>query len=131
MFISISTSLGLIGVGLASTLREIISTNVYRSYSSILDSDKLVISTKTPNISKDIISSASLEEVYGSIDGNKGVKRIGVYYWNADYLFPTENYLSLDNDVTKPIGPYSSSYINEFELLLKSKSSGGVRSVIT
>ncbi|MBO5578682.1 MAG: ATP-binding cassette domain-containing protein [Bacilli bacterium] len=117
MFISISTSLGLIGVGLASTLREIISTNVYRSYSSILDSDKLVISTKTPNISKDVISSASLEEVYNSIDGNKGVKRIGVYYWNADYLFPTENYLSLDNDVTKPIGPYSSSYINEFELL--------------
>ena len=37
MLITLITSIGLIGVGLASTLSNIISSNLYRSYSSIID----------------------------------------------------------------------------------------------
>ncbi len=117
MFISLSTSLGLIGIGLASTLRDIISTNMYRSYSSIIDSDKIVVSSKATSYTKDVISSATYSEVMEVSKNKKGINRVGVYYWNVGYLFPTENFLSLDVDVTRPIGPFNSDYINEFDLL--------------
>ncbi len=116
-FISLSTSLGLIGVGLASTLRDIISTNMYRSYSAIIDSDKLVVSSKNPTTNRDIITSATYSEVNEIVKYNKGISRIGVYYWNTGYLFPTDNFLSIDTDVTRPIGSFNAEHINEFELL--------------
>lgn len=117
MFISLSTSLGLIGVGLASTLRDIISTNMYRSYSAIIDSDKIVVSSKNPNIEKDIITSASYSEITDVVKNTKSISHTGVYYWNAGYLFPTENFLSVDTDVTRAFGSFNSDSINEFDLL--------------
>lgn len=116
-FISLSTSLGLIGVGLASTLRDIISTNMYRSYSAIIDSDKLVVSSKNPTYNKDIITSATYSEVNEIVKYNSGISRVGVYYWNTGYLFPTENFISVNTDVTRPFGTFSADHINEFDLL--------------
>lgn len=123
LFITGSTSLGLIGIGLASTLSEIVSTNLIRSYSSIIDSDKLVISSKNPNIKKDLVTSASLEEVSEIKKDNLNIKDIGVYYWNTQNLFPDNDFICLDNGGSrKPIGTYSSKSVNEFALIESIKS---------
>ena len=123
LFITMSTSLGLIGVGLASTLSSIISTNLYKSYSSIIDSDKLIISSKTPNIEKDIVTSASYQEVMEFKNNNEGIKNIGVYYWNTESLFISDNFLSYDGGMyKKPIGNFSSTSVNEFAPLSSNKA---------
>ena len=123
MFVNLSTSFGLIGVGLASTLSEIVSSNLYRSYSSIIDSDKIVISNKTPNIKKDIVSSASYDEVNEIAKDNKGIKGIGVYYWGIDNYFPNDNYICLDTSgFKKPIGNFKASSVNEFAPLSSIRS---------
>ena len=46
MMVFLTTSLGLIGVGLGSVLSQIISTNLYKSYSSIIDSSKVIVKPK-------------------------------------------------------------------------------------
>ena len=122
-FITLSTSLGLIGIGLASALSEIVSTNLYRSYSSILDSDKIVVSLKNPNINKDIITSATLNEVNVFRKNNTNIKDIGAYYWNTNDIFLSNDFLSLDSDgVKKPFGNYGAKTVNEFALLSSNKS---------
>ena len=118
MFITLSTSLGLIGVGLASTLSEIVSTNLYRSYSSIIESDKIVISNKNSVSKKDVVTSASLSEVNQIVSSNSGISGVGVYYWSIDSYFPDENYLCLDKGgIKKPIDGFRASNVNEFGLL--------------
>ncbi len=117
LFISASTSFGLLGMGLASTLSEIVSTNLYRSYSSIIDSDKIIVSPKSSSSTKDIITSTSYEEAKETASFAPGVKNIGVYYWNTNYLFASEDYLSLDTEITRPIGSFSSDHINQFDAL--------------
>ena len=118
-FITTSTSLGLVGVGLATTLSDIVAKNLYRSYSSIVDTNKLVVSNKNDNYVKDELSSASYEEVNELFEDNKSdVSHIGVYYWNASYLFQDDNYLSLDiGGYSKSFGNFNSTSINEFRLL--------------
>ncbi len=123
MFITLSTSLGLIGVGLALSLRDIISTNLIKSYSSILDSDKIVVSSKSNNSEKDIVTSASIEEVLSLKNATKSIKDIGVYYWNVNDVFADDNYLSLDRGgFKKHIGNFQASSINEFALLSTAKN---------
>lgn len=119
MFISLSTSLGLIGVGLASTLSDIVSKNLYKSYSSIIDTNKLVVSNKSNSYIKDEITSATYNEVSEIMeDNNQDIKSIGVYYWNIPYLFPSDDYLALDSGgAVKPFGSFSSRHINEFQPL--------------
>ena len=118
MFITLSTSLGLIGVGLASTLSEIVSTNLYRSYSSIIESDKIVVSNKNSINKKDVITAASQSEVDQIASANNGISGIGVYYWAIDSYFPSENYLCLDKGgIKKPIDGFRASKVNEFGLL--------------
>ena len=115
LLITFVTSLGLIGVGLASTLKEIISSNLLTSYSSILDSDRIVISNKKDNIEKDYVTAASLQEVTTLVNENEFIDDYGIYYWNADSLFKDENFLSIDIDgIKRPIGEYNSRLINEF-----------------
>ncbi len=122
MFITVSTSLGLIGVGLATTLSEIVSTNLYRSYSSIIDSDKIVVSNKTPNTSKDIITSASFNEVKEIMTQEK-IENYGVYYWNVGDIFQSNNYICLDTFGSKrPFGNINCNHINEFALLETNKN---------
>ena len=117
-FITLSTSLGLIGVGLASTLSEIVSTNLYKSYSSIIDSDKIVVSNKNSTSKKDVITSASLTEVNEIKDSTNGIDSVGVYYWNIGSLFPNENYMCLNKSgIKKPIDGFNATKVNEYSLL--------------
>ncbi len=124
IFITISTSLGLLGVGLAVSLKDVISDNLYRSYSSIIDSDKLVVTPKTPNTEKDVVSAASYDEVLSFKETYSGVSNVGVYYWNFNSYFPTQDFLYMENknNSRKPLGTFNSTLINEYGLLSENKS---------
>lgn len=119
MFITFVTSFGLIGVGLASTLSNIISTNLYRSYTSILDDDRLILSSKETDTSKDIITGATYDEVSDLADDYKNdIDYIGVYYVNDFNTMFNYNvaYIEKGSEI-KPINGLSISDINEFGLL--------------
>ena len=119
LFITLITSLGLIGVGLASTLSNIISTNLYRSYSSILDDDRLIMSSKSLDTDKDVVTATSYEQVCQLYEDNQSdIDYVGVYYLNNfDSMF-TLNEVSLDlPGVSKPLNGLSLKLINEFSLL--------------
>ena len=124
IFITISTSLGLLGVGLAVSLKDVISDNLYRSYSSIIDSDKLVVTPKTPNSTKDVVSAASYEEIVSIKEEYKGISNVGIYYWNFDGYFPTQDFLYMENrnNSRKPLGTFNSTLVNEYGLLSENKS---------
>ena len=119
MFITLVTSFGLIGVGLASTLSNIISTNLYRSYSSILDDDRLILSSKEVDSSKDIISGTDIDEVSEiASDYQEDIDYVGVYYANDfknmfDYNVA---YIEKGSEI-KPINGLSIGDINEFGLI--------------
>lgn len=116
MLVTLITSIGLIGVGLASTLSNIISSNLYRSYSSIIDDDRLILSNKEIDGSKDIITSADYDEVMEVFESNKeDIDYVGVYYANDfDQMF-TINDVALDTAGTRrPLNGLSLKLINEF-----------------
>lgn len=118
-FITMVTSFGLIGVGLASTLSSIISSNLNRSYSSILDDDRLIMSNKEQSSGYDIVKSMDYDKINDIYNENKDdVNFVGVYYANDfDRMF-TYNVASLDQGgIIKPIPGLSIKYINEFSLL--------------
>ena len=118
-FITLSTSLGLIGIGLATVLKDIVSTNLYRSYSSIIDKNKIVVSNKDNSFKRDEVSSASFDEVSELYEQYQNdINHMGVYYWNCSYLFETDDYLAVDSGgYQKPFASFNSGHINEFKLL--------------
>lgn len=119
MFITLVTSIGLIGIGLASTLSNIISTNLYRSYSSILDDDRLILSSKETSSYKDIISGADYDEVIKiSKDYENDINHIGVYYANDfNKMFDYNvSYIEKGSEI-KPINGLTLGDINEFGLI--------------
>lgn len=118
MFITLITSLGLIGIGLASTLSSIISDNLYRSYSSIIDDDRLIMSSKEVDNSRDIVTSMSYDDVISLCDNNEGIDYVGVYYANKFDQFFTYNDVAVDTTGTrKTLNGLSIKLINEFSLL--------------
>ena len=118
MFITLSTSLGLIGIGLASVLGDIVSSNLYRSYSSIIDSDKVIVSNKVSKSKKDVITAATLDEVNELVSANDNVDNVGVYYWNINSLFPNNDFLCIDSGgIRKPLDGFTSKSVNEFGLI--------------
>ncbi len=117
-FIALSTSLGLIGVGLSVSLKDIVSTNMMKSYSSIIDSNKVIVSTKEKTKTKDIITSSSREDVTRIKESHPEIDNVGVYYWNTKDVFPTKDFLAVDYGIHKrPLSTYNFSLINEYQLL--------------
>ena len=118
MFITLITSLGLIGIGLASTLSSIISDNLYRSYSSIIDDDRLIMSSKEVDNSRDIVTSMSYDDVISLCDNNEDIDYVGVCYANNFDQFFTYNDVAVDTTGTrKTLNGLSIKLINEFSLL--------------
>ncbi len=119
LFITFVTSFGLIGVGLASTLSNIISSNLYRSYSSILDDDRLILSNKDKEKSKDIITGTEYDEALSLIEDYKeDIDYVGVYYAN-DFtkMFDYDVAYIEKGSQIKPISGLTISDINEFGLI--------------
>ena len=114
------TSLGLIGVGLATSLSSAISANIKEAYSQIIDDNKITISQK--NNEKSIYGkyAASYYEVMDIVENNKDlVHDVGVVYSNDfESFFPQSNFIYLyDTAYRVPINGISSRQINEFRWL--------------
>ena len=117
-FITLITSLGLIGIGLASTLSSIISDNLYRSYSSIIDDDRLIMSSKEIDTNKDIITSLDYDSVLSLCENNEDIDYVGVYYANNFDQFFTYKDVALDTTGSrKSLNGLSIKLINEFSLI--------------
>ena len=124
MMILLTTSLGLIGVGLGTVLSNIVSTNLYKSYSSIIDTNKVVMRQKERNQSAIRISALEYDEVkYLQSKYKESISHLGVYYWNNfDAMFSYYD-LALSNDnVNKTLPEYTIRHFNEYEFLSNCKS---------
>ena len=117
-FVFLSTSLGLICVGLGTVLSNIISTNLYKSYSSIIDSNKVVITPKEQNNSvKKEIKAYDYDEVDELFDKYKeDISRVGIYYWNNFEMMFTSYSLSIySDDKINTLPNYTLGLFNEFD----------------
>ena len=120
MIVFLSTSLGLLGVGLGTVISSIVSKNLYQSYSSILDANKVVMKNKEEkeNVSPYITSLGEYEvddlyqTYYDDISGQ------GYYYWNDfNTMFPQYGY-SLELPGSKKALPFLTlNHFNEFDLI--------------
>ena len=114
------TSLGLIGVGLATSLSSAISANIKEAYSQIIDDNKITISQK--NNEKSIYGkyAASYYEVMDIAEKNQDlIHDVGVAYSNDfESFFPQSNFIYLyDTAYRVPINGISARQINEFRWL--------------
>lgn len=114
------TSLGLIGVGLATSLSSSISANIKKSYSQIIDDNKITISQKRNEKSIYGQYAASYYEVMDIAENNKeDVIDVGITY-NNDFenFFPHSNCIALaDVSYFQPIEGITARQINDFKWL--------------
>ena len=119
------TSLGLIGVGLATTLSSAISSNIKKSYSQIVDSSKITISKKSDDKSIYGRYAASYYEVSDLVKNHQNdIYDVGVTYDNDfESFFPQSNCICLYETVyRRPVEGISARHINEFRWLDVEKS---------
>ena len=114
------TSLGLIGVGLATSLSSAISSNIKSAYSQIIDENKITISQKNNESSIYGEYAASYYEVMDIVDSKQEeIYDVGVCYKNDfEAFFPQSNSIYLfDTSYRVPINGISARQINEFRWL--------------
>ena len=116
------TSLGLIGVGLATSLSSSISTNIKNSYAQILDDSKITISMK--NNDRTIYGQYGVNYYEASDILKKypdDIYDIGVTYYNDfESFFPHSNCVALaDTSYYHVVEGLSARHINEFRWLDK------------
>ena len=114
------TSLGLIGVGLATSLSTSISENIKKSYSQIIDESKIAVTMK--NEGKSIYGqyAANYYEVMDLANKyHKYIYDVGVTYHNDfESFFPQTNSLCLANSTYyHQIPGISIRHVNEFKWL--------------
>ena len=124
IMILLTTSLGLIGVGLGTVLSKIVSTNLYKSYSSIIDTNKVVMRQKENNQSGTKINALEYDEVtYLQSKYKESVSHTGVYYWNNfETMFSYYDFSLTSGAVKKTLPEYTIRHFNEFEYLLDCKT---------
>ena len=108
MIVFLSTSLGLLGVGLGTVISSIVSKNLYKSYSSIIDANKVVIKNEVekenayPYITA--LGEYEVDELYNTY--RESISSRGYYYWNDfNTMFPQNDY-SLDLPGSKKALPF-------------------------
>ena len=114
------TSLGLIGIGLATSLSTSISSNIKKSYSQIIDDSKITIAKKNTDQTIYGQYAASYYEVMDLADKyQEDIYDVGVTYHNAfESFFPQTNCIALaDTTYYSPIQGLSVRHINEFKWL--------------
>lgn len=124
IMVMLTTSLGLIGVGLGTVLSKIVSTNLYKSYSSIIDTNKVVMRQKETNQTSSKINSLEYDEVkYLHSKYKDSVSHLGVYYWNNfETMFSYYDFAITNGTAIKTLPEYSIRHFNEYEFLLDCKS---------
>ncbi len=114
------TSLGLIGVGLATSLSTAISSNIKTAYSQIIDENKITISKKNNECFNYGQFAASYYEVMDIYVHNQDkILDVGVVYKNDfESFFPQSDCIYLENTAYRvPIEGLSSRHINDFRWL--------------
>ena len=114
------TSLGLIGVGLATSLSASISSNIKKSYSQIIDDNKITISLKRNEKTIYGQYAASYYEVMDIAENNEeDIYGVGINYQNDfENFFPHSNCIALaDTNYFQPIEGISARHINDFKWL--------------
>ena len=114
------TSLGLIGVGLATSLSASISSNIKKSYSQIIDDNKITISLKRNEKTIYGQYAASYYEVMDIAENNEeDIYGVGINYQNDfENFFPHSNCIALaDTSYFQPIEGISARHINDFKWL--------------
>ena len=115
------TSLGLIGVGLASSMSSSISKNIKSAYSSIISDSKIMVSKK--NSETDLIGqySGPYDEAYTLMKKYQSyVKDIGVtYYVDFESFFKDSDSLNIVNNSSKKVSvpEITTRSVNEFKWL--------------
>lgn len=120
MICNLVTSLGLIGVGLATSLSSSISSNIKNAYSKIVDDSKITITRK--HYDTDIYGryAASYYEIMDIKDKYKSdIYDVGVTYDNDfESFFPHSNTICLaDTTYRTPIEGLTARHINEYRWL--------------
>lgn len=118
LFTLFSTSLGLFGVGLGTMLTDTISTNLYQSYSSIIDTNKVIVEKKkSDDVISNKITAVPLEDInILKMDYIEDVDDIGVYYWNDFESMFTNYTFSIEGDgVIRPLPSLTLRALNEFD----------------
>ena len=125
MFVLLSTSLGLICVGLGAVLSNIISTNLYKSYSSIIDANKVIVTPKDDEENKHIQVNALSHDETEQLKNDyfNSINKMGVYYANNFEQMFTSYSFSIDTgERIKPLPDYTISLVNEFVDLKDNKN---------
>ena len=124
IMVLLTTSLGLIGVGLGAVLTNIVSTNLYKSYSSIIDTNKVVMRQKEKNQSSNKIDALDYDEVrYLQSKYNESISHVGVYYWNSfETMFSYYDFSLSNGAINKTLPEYTIRHFNEFEYLSDCKT---------
>ena len=120
MICNLVTSLGLIGVGLATSLSSSISQNIKNSYAKIIDDSKVTISLKNQDKSIYGQYAASYYEIMEIADKyQEYIYDVGVtYHSDFESFFPHSNCICLaDTTYRVPIEGISARHINEFRWL--------------
>lgn len=123
-FVFLTTSLGLVSVGLGTVLSSIISTSLYKSYSSIIDSNKVILSPKENEALRKEISAYDYDEVISiSNDYKDDIDDIGVYYWNNfEKMFTSYSFSISNEQISRVLPDFSINLINEFTDLKDNKN---------
>ena len=111
------TSLGLIGIGLATSLSSAISTNIKDAYSQIIDESKITISKKDDNKSIYGKYASSYYQISDIVERHEeDIYDIGIAYDNDfESFFPHSNSISLyDTAYRRPIDGITAREINDF-----------------
>lgn len=117
---SITTSIGLIGVGLALSISSFISKNVKEAYSSLIKKDQIVVSSVNGDKSKYGEYPVSYKEVRNLADKyDEYVVDIGVdYIADFENIFLDLNELDIaDSSIRRQVKGFSARSINDFEWL--------------
>mgnify|MGYP003308239817 CR=1 FL=1 len=117
VFSNLVMSLGLIGVGLAVTLSETISTSIKKACSSFINEDRIIVSKKEQNYNYQFLESGSVEEASSIKNRYKEyINDYGVIYTNNfSNLFVDDNTFSIIYNSHKyPINYFSADEINEY-----------------
>ena len=124
IMVLLTTSLGLIGVGLGTVLSKIVSTNLYKSYSSIIDTNKVVMRQKETNQKSAKINALEYDEVrYLQSKYNESISHLGVYYWNNfETMFSYYDFSLSSGSAKKTLPEYTIRHFNEYEFLLDCKT---------
>lgn len=110
-------SIGLMGIGLSFVLSGLIKDNILRVYSSVIEDNQVLVTTKYDKDEQEDILGATYEEVfaignsYHSLIENTGI----CYYAPFEQYFPTLNEICLANSMNRlTLSAYSIRNINEY-----------------